>query len=53
MGGSTFDFKYIHCTICVEVSLLNVNGAMQVLTVQTNPTNRPATLGKVTKVKSR
>ena len=34
-GGSTFNFKYIHCTICVEVSLLNVNGAMQVLTPST------------------
>ena len=27
-GGSTFNFKYLHCTIYVEVSLLNVNGAM-------------------------
>ena len=27
-GGSRFDFKYLHCTIYVEVSLLNVNGTM-------------------------
>ena len=27
-GGSRFNFEYPHCTICVEVSLLNVNGTM-------------------------
>ena len=43
VSGISYDCKYLPSTIYVGVSLLNINGAMWVLTVQTNPTNRPAT----------
>ena len=40
-GGSRFNIKYLHSTIYVEVSLLNINGTMWVLNVNPTPTNRP------------
>ena len=42
--GLKVDCKYLHSTICVEVSLLDVNGAMWVLSVEPTPTGNSSLL---------